>query len=130
MEDGEVAAEAITTGEVRDKSFSLRLRNLRLGVHWRILYTSIRSFSLFPPRSSSSIERHDSRIEFMRRRLFGPVNRLMLCLPKETHGGRIRWVPVVGSECIYDLWLAQMIKSNFNQDKMSPNCSSIRPILL
>lgn len=89
-----VGQVAMATGAVRDKSFSLKFRNLKLGVSWRILYTSIRSLSLFPPKSSSSMERHESRIEFMSRKFFGLEKRLMPWRPSETQGGKIRWVPV------------------------------------
>lgn len=45
---------AIATGDERLKSFSLKLRNFKLGMHCRILYTSIKSVSLLPPKSNSS----------------------------------------------------------------------------
>lgn len=37
VEEQQVAVEAITTGEARDRSFSLRFKNLRFGVHCKIL---------------------------------------------------------------------------------------------
>lgn len=90
----------MATGDVRDRSFSLKFRNLKFGVHCNILYTSIKSVSLFPPRSNSSIERHESRIELMIRKFFGLENRFMFWPPSETQGGNIRFVPAVGSSDI------------------------------
>lgn len=85
--------EAMATGDVRDRSFSLKLRNLKFGMHCKILYTSIKSVSLLSPKSSSSMERHDSRIEFMRRKFLGLEKRFIFWRPSETHGGKMRWVP-------------------------------------
>lgn len=39
------------------------------------------------------MEWQDSLIEFISLRLLGPVKRLMFWRPRETQGGKIRWVP-------------------------------------